>query len=158
MRTEGSVLLIVALALVGCEWLYPSLVVRVENSTGVVMEETGVAIVGDASLIGRVSAAEVGTGRLRPKSDSGMVLSFKDGSGRICRQKLDVWVDNGFGGDLRLIVNNCESTKVTGMPGRPMRGPFYAKAAVLFLGVPITIVGAVIVGIRRSRYRRARGA
>src|SRR3954468_14906630 len=120
MRTEVNVLSIVAVALVGCEWLYPPLVVRVANSTGVVMEETNVTITGDTSIIGRVSAAEVGTGRLRPRSDSGMSLSFKDGHGRICRQKLDVWVDNGFGGDLQLVVNNCESTEITGTPGRPM--------------------------------------
>jgi hypothetical protein len=133
MKARTIFVSLVALVLVRCDWLYPPLVVRVQNSTGFAMDETRVSIIGEEALIGRVASAEARTGVLRPKSDSGMELSFKDDSGRVCRQKLDVWVDNGFGGNLDLVALSCQATKVTGAPGRPTR--WYHK----------------LVGVKKSR-------
>jgi hypothetical protein len=121
-KTDRIFVALVALALLRCDSLYPPLNVRVQNSSGLPIEEARVTIKGAEIFIGPVPPSETRTGTLRPKKDSGMVLSFKDSNGRACRQNLDVYVDNGFGGDLDLLVLGCQSTTVKGVPNRPKRG------------------------------------
>jgi hypothetical protein len=120
-RSVAVVGLILVLAATGCDWLLrrPARV-EVRNSTGADIHNLRLTAVGDDDVIGDLRRSETRIVKLKPKGDSGLVLSFTDGAGRSCRQEPDVYLDRMLGGDIAVDLLSCEVSS-TSMPGGPTR-------------------------------------
>jgi len=106
--------LVIASALAACDRIWPSVRVHIHNSTGRDMRDTRLTITGHVALVGQVPSSAIRTGVLKPETESGMSLSFKDGQGRNCQQTVDVYLEHRYRGDLDLFVLSCESTRIEG--------------------------------------------
>ena len=108
----------IVLALAGCDLIWPSVRVQIHNSTGSDMLDTRLTIRGQEVFVGQVPSSASRIGVLRPKAESGMTLLFKDGHGRDCQQKVDLYMENRYRGDVELFVLDCQSAKLKGFATR----------------------------------------
>jgi hypothetical protein len=103
----------------GCDWLFAEPTkVLVRNATETDLHDLRLSVVGDEVVIGEVPQAQMRTAKVRPKGDSGLVLSFSHGSpARACQQKPDVYLDRMMGGNIEIDVLSCEVSSTKNMPG-----------------------------------------
>jgi hypothetical protein len=122
-RSVAVVGLIWVAAVAGCErWLQKPARVQVRNSTGTDIHGLRLIALGDERAIGDLGRSEMRIAKMRPKGDSGLVLSFTYGAtGQACRQEPDVYLDRMLGGDLEIDLLSCEGGSTKTLPDGPTR-------------------------------------